>query len=316
MWTLFEPLHAVTYFAPDARTAFEAAGLRGFWRGYFAGRAAPLGAVGPGPVCAAFFGFAPAMVRRALPGVWDRATPAAALKARLDGARAALAGVLPGEYGVAPPGPAAPPDDQGVLTGDHKDPPGDHSALTREHLALTREHLAEAATLLRAAAESVGADGCAGRPLAAANADLPWPGDFLGTVWQAATVLREHRGDGHVAALLVAGLDGAESLVWRASLDSSREVLQPARGWTDEQWEAAADRLTARGWLAGGTATALAHAARDTVEERTDHLAAGPWQVLGADATARLAELLTPMAAAARRLLPHPNPIVLPPASD
>ena len=43
MWTLFEPVHAVTYFAPEARSAFEAAGLRGFWRGYFAGRAAPLG---------------------------------------------------------------------------------------------------------------------------------------------------------------------------------------------------------------------------------------------------------------------------------
>ena len=30
MWTLFEPLHAVTYFAPEGRAAFEAAGLRGF----------------------------------------------------------------------------------------------------------------------------------------------------------------------------------------------------------------------------------------------------------------------------------------------
>ena len=43
MWTLFEPIHAVTYFAPEARGAYEEAGLRGFWRGYFAGRAAPLG---------------------------------------------------------------------------------------------------------------------------------------------------------------------------------------------------------------------------------------------------------------------------------
>jgi hypothetical protein len=47
MWTLFEPIHAVTYFTPEARSAYERAGLRGFWRGYFAGRAAPLGAAGP-----------------------------------------------------------------------------------------------------------------------------------------------------------------------------------------------------------------------------------------------------------------------------
>jgi hypothetical protein len=281
MWTLFEPVHAVTYFAPEARAAFEAAGLRGFWRGYFAGRAAPLGPVGPGPVCAVFFGFAPAMVRRALPDVWNRAAPAAALAARLDGARAALAAVLP-------------------------DPPDGH--------------LAEAAALLRRAAEAAGTDGFAGRALAAANADLPWPDDPLGTLWQAATVLREHRGDGHVAALLVAGLDGAESLVWRASLDSSRDLLQPARGWTDQQWEAAAARLSARGWLADGVATDAAHATHDAVERDTDALASEPWRALGPAATAQLAEFLVPVAEAARRLLPYPSPIGLPqpnpPAND
>ncbi|GAB7036680.1 hypothetical protein ACH45F_08915 [Catenuloplanes sp. NPDC020197] len=267
MWTLLEPVHAVTYFAPAARAAFEAAGLRGFWRGYFAGRAAPLGAVGAGPVEATFFGFAPAMVRRALPDVWGRATPAAALAARLDGARATLSGLAPD-------------------TG-----------------------LAEAAELLRRAASELTS---AGRPLAAANADLPWPADPLGAVWHGATLLREHRGDGHVAALLVAGLDGAESLAWRASVDSSREVLQPARGWTDEQWDAAAARLTARGWLASGAATETAYAARDTVERQTDALAAGPWQTLGAAGSNRLEQLLTPLSEAALRLLPHPNPIVLP----
>src|SRR5215813_10433076 len=86
MWTLFEPVHTVTYFAAEARAAFEAAGLRGFWRGYFAGRAAPLGAIGPAPVVAAFFGFAPDFVARAIPDVWQRATPEAALAARLRGA--------------------------------------------------------------------------------------------------------------------------------------------------------------------------------------------------------------------------------------
>src|SRR5437588_7370107 len=94
MWTLFEPIHDVTYFHPAARAAFEEAGLRGFWRGYFAGRAAPLGPVGAAPVIAAFYGFAPRMVTRALPDVWTRATPEAALAARAAGARAGLVRLL------------------------------------------------------------------------------------------------------------------------------------------------------------------------------------------------------------------------------
>ena len=85
MWTLFEPIHAVTYFTPESRSAFEQAGLRGFWRGYFAGRAAPLGPVGAAVVTASFFGFAPALVARAIPGVWDLISPADALRTRLAG---------------------------------------------------------------------------------------------------------------------------------------------------------------------------------------------------------------------------------------
>jgi len=267
MWTLLEPLHAVTYFAPQARAAFEEAGLRGFWRGYFAGRAAPLGLVGPAPVYAAFFGFNRPMVERALPSVWSLASPEAALVARAAGARA----VLSEAFGLV--------------------------------------DVAEAAELCRAAAEAVDV---VGRPLAAANAALPWPTDPLDVLWQAATVLREHRGDGHVAALLMEGIGGCESLVWRASLDNDRRVLQPARGWSDEEWDEAAARLTARGWLdAEGRATEVAKAAHVQIEESTDRLAAGPWRALGAAGTARLAELLRPMSAAAFQALPTPNPIGL-----
>src|SRR5438067_13300048 len=97
MWTLLEPVHAVTYFSGQAREAFEGSGLRGFWRGYFAGRAAPLGAVGPGVVTAAFFGFAPGMVRRARPAGWGLAPPPAGLAARAAGATAAPRGALPGD---------------------------------------------------------------------------------------------------------------------------------------------------------------------------------------------------------------------------
>lgn len=283
MWRLYEPVHAVTYFTPAARAAYEQAGLRGFWRGYFAGRAAPLGPVGPGPVQATFFGFRRQMIERALPDVWSRLAPPDALRARLDGARRALADAL-GEARATP--------------GSGEDPAAGEAGLT------------EAAALLRAAAETVE---LAGRPLAAANLDLPWPDDPLGTLWQAATVLREQRGDGHVAALLVHGLDGAESLVWRAAIDVDRTVLQPARGWSDDEWAAARERLAARGWLApDGTATATALTARDEIERITDDLAAGPWRRLGEDRVARLAELLRPVSTAAAAAISYPNPIGLP----
>ena len=90
LWTLLEPIHAVTYFSPEARAAFEAAGLRGFWRGYFAGRLAPLGAVEAPVATAVLFGFAPGMVARGVPGVWSLATPSEALDARLAGVEPVL----------------------------------------------------------------------------------------------------------------------------------------------------------------------------------------------------------------------------------
>ena len=285
MWTLFEPLHAVIYFCPEPRAAYEQAGLRGFWRGYFAGRAAPLGAVGPAPVIATFFGFAPQTVERALPDVWSRADPQTSLQARAAGARAALTRLF----------------DTLPIDSDGGDGGGGMN-------------IADVAATLRRAAESTRA---AGRPLGAANAHLPWPEDPVETLWQAATVLREHRGDGHVAALTVAGLDGCESLVWRSAVDSDRSVLQPARGWSDEEWEAAQQRLTDRGWLDGqGKATPAAFAARDRIEASTDELASGPWAALGPRETERLAALLAPLSKAAYAGLPYPNPIGLSQPAD
>ena len=270
LWSLFEPIHAVTYFTPHATKAFEDAGLRGFWRGYFAGRSAPLGAVGPGPVTAAFFGFAPAMVARALPDVWTRISPPAAVAARAAGAHAALAELLDGAPSVA-----------------------------------------EAADLLSAAARAVDLPG---RVLTGAYADLPWPDADLDRLWHAATILREHRGDGHVAALLTAGVDGCESLVWRTSLeaDLNRGMVQRARGWTDDEWDAAAARLRGRGWLGpDGTAAQAGRTAYAEVESLTDRLAATPWHHLGRAATDRCAQLLEPLAARVWTVLPDSNPIPL-----
>ncbi|SCL17603.1 hypothetical protein GA0070624_1334 [Micromonospora rhizosphaerae] len=275
MWTHFEPVHAVTYFHPRARAAYEAVGLRGYWRGYFAGRAAPLGPTDAPPVIAAFFSFAPRMVARALPSVWRLATPQEALRARLTGAVQALA------------------------------------EFTYE---LPEAHLAEAADLLEAAAARVE---IAGRVLGAVNAALP-AGEYpLARIWQAATTLREHRGDGHVAALVAAGLDPVEVLAWRCRTDQSREFHQPARGWTDEEWTAAEERLVERRWLtADREPTEQGSTAFRAVEEATDRAALGPWRALGAERTERLRELLEPVARRCHTVIPRQSPIGLPVAQS
>jgi GNAT superfamily N-acetyltransferase len=157
--------------------------------------------------------------------------------------------------------------------------------------------LAEAADLAREAA--LAAD-TAGRTLAAANADLPWPSEPHLVLWHAIGVLREHRGDGHIAALLAAGLDPCEALVSFAAIGAAPEEVFASRGWTAKQWSAARDRLAARGWVdADGRATERGRDGRDEIEWRTDRLADGPWLALGADRAERLAELTRPLLGAA-----------------
>jgi hypothetical protein len=282
MWTLFEPIHAVIYFVPEGRAAFEEAGLRGFWRGYFAGRAAPLGPAGAAVVTASFFNFAPTFVARAIPAVWDLITPEDALRTRLAGADAALRGLLAG-------------------------------------------HEAKATVAADLLWQAIGELDFSGRVLAAANAALPVPDDVssdgpggpggsgFGRLWQAATLLREHRGDGHFAALAAADIDGCEAVALRCCMDLRREDMQPVRGWTDEQWASALARLAERGWTgADGRLTNAGQAAHDAVEEATDQAAARPWARLGADATAELAGVLTPLANACAAILPYPSPIGVP----
>ncbi|WP_144118904.1 SCO6745 family protein [Catellatospora sichuanensis] len=154
--------------------------------------------------------------------------------------------------------------------------------------------LAEAAALARRAA---GAAVTAGRPLAAANADLPWPDESHLVLWHAASVLREHRGDGHLAALLAAGLDPCEALVSFAAVGAAPVEVFASRGWTADEWQAAQERLAVRGWLdAQGLATDAGRAGRDEIERITDELAAGPWRALGQAGAGRLAQLVGPAA--------------------
>ncbi|MEU3605712.1 hypothetical protein AB0E83_09700 [Streptomyces sp. NPDC035033] len=165
----------------------------------------------------------------------------------------------------------------------------------------------EAAGLARRAAEAAGT---AGRPLAAAHAELPWADEPHLVLWQAATLLREHRGDGHVAALLAAGLDPVEALVSFAAVGAAPEAVFASRGWTAEEWAAGRERLAGRGLVdAGGAATPAGRELRAGIERRTDELAAAPWAALGDGATARLADLLGGpwLAAIGSGLLPADN---------
>jgi hypothetical protein len=157
--------------------------------------------------------------------------------------------------------------------------------------------LAEAAELARDAALAAGT---AGRPLAAANADLPWPGEPHLMLWHAINILREHRGDGHIAALQVAGLDPCEAPMSFAAISAAPEEVFASRGWTEAEWSAARDRLAARGWIdAAGKATERGRDGRGEVEWRTDRLADAPWQALGPARAQRLAGLTGPLLGAA-----------------
>ncbi|SOJ53675.1 hypothetical protein MSIMFB_01174 [Mycobacterium simulans] len=228
----FEPIHAVTYFAPEARAALENLGYRGFWMGYFAARSAPLGQVPPEVVTAMFYNFAHGRVAKALPAAWEIAEPQLALRAREESAVAALR-----RYGVT--------DDENVCT---------------------------AAQLAARAAQRAPLDG---RPLFAANLALPWPSDPAAALWHAATLLREHRGDGHVAVLAAAGISGRESNVLHAaSAAVPQDYLRRIRHYDDAEWHACEQSLARRGLLGDeGSLTPAGRHFKDQIENVTDTLA-------------------------------------------
>jgi hypothetical protein len=155
-----------------------------------------------------------------------------------------------------------------------------------------------------------------GRPLGAANAALDLPGDPLGRIWQLATTLREHRGDGHIAALVTEGITGLQAhLLQSASGHMPLEVLQRARiGWTEEDWAGAGDALRDRGLITAGPGPALTPAGRtllDSVEAHTDERAwSGGLAALGEHGVEEVLTLLRPSvrAVAASGMLPEINP--------
>ena len=276
-WLALEPIHAVVYFDEGCRAAMDGVGLLGFWMGYFAGRAAPLGPVGPEVVSATFFTFEPGMVARALPDAWALADPDRVWAARRSGAAAALRRIVPDVEERA--GHALP-----LLGGVGAAAPAAGRAL----FAATR------------------ATGGGATP----QADDPVEG-----LWHAATCLREHRGDGHVAALTTSGLDGPEALVlFGASEGLPDQLFLGARGWSEEEWAGAADRLRARGLLDTDGISGEGAQLRRSVEAMTDHQAERPFAVLDPGERRELADLLAPVTGAvhASGVIPFPNAMGLP----
>ena len=254
------PLHSLIYFAPEAEAEFTATGLRPGRMCYFAGRAAAMGAVGAGTVAASFYNFKPALVARHIPRAWGLATPEQVLAARLRAVDQALTRLLGAD-------------------------------------TLTGQAVVEAARL---AGEAAAACSTEGRPLAAAHAALPVPEPAHLALWHAATVLREHRGDGHLAVLMDAGLDGIEALVTHTATGKgfSADFARASRDWSQQEWDAAEERLRARGLLdPDGALTQAGVDLRRDIEHRTDRLAEAPYRQLGEAATERLTALTAPLAA-------------------
>lgn len=249
-----EPVHAVTYFAPESRAALGELGYRGFWSGYFAARSAPLGPVPPEVVTALFYNFSPRQVHKALPAAWEIAAPAAVLAARQDAAVATLR-----RYGMT--------DDQTVRT---------------------------AADLAEIAARSAPMHG---RALFAANAALPWPEEPVAKLWHATTLLREQRGDGHVAVLAAHGIGGRESNVLHAVAGRvPREMIAPSRDYDEDDWQEQLDELAARGLVdAGGSLTAAGADLKAQIEDSTDRLALRAFDALDDRQLGTLFAALTPL---------------------
>lgn len=246
-----EALHSMIYFVPEAEQRLGELGLQAGQESYLAGRSAPMGAVGAGVVTATFYNFNPETVAASIPHAWSVASPADVLTARFNAADAALRRLL-----------------------------GEHT--------LGDETVSEAARLAREAAE-----GCEpeGKPLYAAHADLGWPEAAHLQLWHAVSLLREFRGDAHIAALQNSGISGLQSMLLQnaAGEGLAESFAKASRGWSDQQWSSAQSELRNRQLLdEQGALTETGQALREEVESATDAMSMAPWRHLGADKLERL----------------------------
>jgi hypothetical protein len=260
-WRTLEPIHGAIYFVPEAREEYAALGIDDRMTGYFASRSAPMGAVAASVVIATFFNFDHGLVTRSMDGVWSRVTPEQMLEARVRVADRMIRRLAP----------------------DVIDTP----------------EMVEASEIARTAALAA-CEHPEGRPLFAGHAALPWPSEPHLVLWHAQTLLREFRGDGHIAALAVEGLSGCEALVTHA-LDGQvpADLLQATRQRTDADWAAAFDSLLERGWIGPDHVfTELGQARRRWIEDRTDELSILPYAAIGVEGCDRLRSLVRPWSVA------------------
>ncbi len=251
-----EPIHGMIYFTPHGADAYAQIGITDQRMAYFASRSAAMGPVPAETVTATFFNFNPALIHRVIPAAWDIATPAQVLEARMEAVDRSLR----------------------QAWGDDIGSP----------------QVREAADLARRAAERA----CSrpqGRPLFSGHACLPWPDAPHLMLWHAQTLLREYRGDGHVALLFTEGLDGLGALITHAATGSiPAEILRATRAWSDQEWAAGVRRLLEQGWLADSADLTLSEEGRRrrrSIENRTDQLAMYPYEAIGEDGCARLRAL-------------------------
>jgi hypothetical protein len=275
-WTLFEPIHAIVYFASEATEQYAAAGLRGYWMGYFASRSAAMGAVGPGVVTATFHNFRPAMVARALPDAWHFSSPDRALVARHAVADAALR----------------------RLWGDRVD----------------SDDVAEAADLALDATCALSREGRplfaahAGLPVPEPPHLKLWHACTLLREHR----FDGHVATLTVSGLN--GLD-ALVIAHAAGTGMEPATIERLRGWSAEEYESTAGQLRARRLLDADSAlTSAGRALRGSVEETTDHLATDVWRRLDIVRRERLFFLLRRLATLLEDPdgMRYPNPIGVP----
>jgi hypothetical protein len=256
LFELIEPVATIA-FSDGPTRAFQALGMRGYWDGYFAGRAAPLGLAPPEVVHAVFYNFADGEVARHIPRVWETVTPQEAIAVREHACAAALRERL----------------------GDLAD-------------ALGTERVADLATRAAVGAPSEG------RPLFAGLRALPVPGEPVARLWHAATLLREHRGDGHNAVLVAHGIGGTEAHVLTAlALGERAAEFSRLHHLPPPLVEAAVERLRVRGLVdADGGFTEAGRDLRERIEHLTDVAAAPAYDVLDDGELGELVAGLVPIA--------------------
>ena len=167
-------------------------------------------------------------------------------------------------------------------------------AMTRVGAALSDAELAEARAIIDPVVASLD---YAGKPLAAANAAVALPDDSQVALWQQVTIVREWRGDAHIAILQAAGLGPCDCTVMQVGTGRFPKGLAAAtRLWTEDEWAAAVARLAARGWATeDGALTPVGIEAREQIEADTDRLCSPIWDSVSDEAGARLTALLSPV---------------------